>query len=463
MQLVAYGAQDIYLTGQPQITFFKSVYRRHTNFAMESIHQTFNGSNSFGKRVSATISRNGDLLGRLVIEADLPVISEFGEGCTENNAGYCQGVGHALINNVEIEIGGQKIDKHYGLWLEIWNMLTIDTGKEDGYSQMVGHSGFGHNPVAVYEPFVVNNLQDPTTNPTGYPQTTGGNVRRLYIPLQFWFCRNPGLALPLVALQYHEIKLHVQFEELRNLLVHTYVNGSGQTEYKTITPVTGTPAADQIKITSSNFSSKLFCEYYFLDTVERRKFAQNAHEYLIEQVQFAGDQRLLIAGSDTTQDNIFKININHPTKQLFWVNRRKDAGTGLHGVPFNDFTREVWDQQRIVPTLSVYHDSPLRSAKLVLNGQDRFSTRAGEYFRLVQAYEFNTRIPNNYIYSYSFALRPEEHQPSGACNFSRIDNAQLEFTLESYYTGQNPVFTLYGLNYNVLRVMSGMAGLAYSN
>jgi hypothetical protein len=461
MQLVAYGAQDIYLTGQPQITFFKSVYRRHTNYAMESIYQTFNGSNSFGKRVSATISRNGDLLGRLVIEADMPVISAFGEGCTENNAGYCQGVGHALINNVEIEIGGSKIDKHYGLWMEVWSMLTLDSGKEDGYSQMVGHSGFGHNPVAIHEPFVINNLQDPTTVAT-YPQTDGGDVRRLYIPLQFWFCRNPGLALPLVALQYHEIKLHVQFEELQNLLVHTYVNGSGQTEYKGITAVSGSPAADQIQINSTKFSSKLYCEYYFLDTVERRKFAQNAHEYLIEQVQFAGNQRLLI-NTSTTQDNIFKININHPTKQLFWVHQRKDAGTGVNGVPFNDFTREATSNPLIVPQLNVYQDSPLRSGKLVLNGQDRFSIRAGEYFRLVQSFEHNTRIPNNYIYSYSFALRPEEHQPSGACNFSRIDNAQWEFSLEPYASTKNPVFTLYGLNYNVLRIMSGMAGLAYSN
>ena len=206
MQLVAYGAQDVYLTGNPQITFWKVVYRRHTNFAMESIEQTFNGQVDFGRKVTCTISRNGDLIHRVYLQVTLPevtvtdkvsglipTVASSASGTGVNLANQCffrwvNYIGHALIRSVEVEIGGQRIDKHYGDWLNIWNELTQEPGHQVGYDNMVG-----------------NNLL-----------LTGAGLKHvdattLYVPLQFWFCRNPGLALPLIALQYHEVRINMEF------------------------------------------------------------------------------------------------------------------------------------------------------------------------------------------------------------------------------------------------------------
>ena len=268
MQLVAYGAQDIYLTGNPQITFFKVVYRRHTNFAVESIEQTFNGSADFGKRVTATISRNGDLIQQMYLEVDLPIVA------TSNVWTY--GVGNALVKQAEIEIGGQLIDRQYGDWMNIWTELTIPAGKRDGYDNMVG-----------------NSVADSANIQTG--GLTSTDVRRLYVPLQFWFNRNPGLALPLIALQYHEVKLNLELRPMNQLI--NFSNGL-------IPAATGT------------FGCKLYVDYIYLDTDERRRFAQVSHEYLIEQVQFTGSES--VAATATTKN--VTLNFNHPVKELIWVN-----------------------------------------------------------------------------------------------------------------------------------------------
>lgn len=174
MQLVAYGAQDVYLTGNPQITFFKVVYRRHTNFAMESIEQTFTGQADFGRKVQATINRNGDLIHRMYLQATLPAVEC---PCSVSKCfRWVNYIGHALIKTVELEIGGQRIDKQYGDWLNIWNELTREPGHQVGYDNMVGNTIF--------------------LTGTGLTRTESTT---LYVPLQFWFCRNPGLALPLIA------------------------------------------------------------------------------------------------------------------------------------------------------------------------------------------------------------------------------------------------------------------------
>ena len=352
MQLVAYGAQDIYLTGNPQITFFKVVYRRHTNFAVESIEQTFNGAADLGKKFSCTISRNGDLLHRVYLEMDVK------DGNTETNAGF------KVIDYVEVEIGGQCVDKHYGEWMQIWTHLTHDSDKLDMLEDMVD-----------------------STNGT----------KKLYVPLQFWFCRNPGLALPLIALQYHEVKLNVQF---------------------------ASSGVDSIE------NCCVFCDYVFLDTDERRRFAQVSHEYLIEQVQFSNTLKM---GGANTESN-HELRFNHPVKELIW--RTSNA-----------------------------HE--LDSCLLQLNGHDRFRRRSGSYFTVVQRYQHHTgadgaaigaRVAG--IHMYSFALKPEEHQPSGTCNFSRIDNAVLNVKEKGADAGS---LRVYAVNYNVLRIMSGMGGLAYSN
>jgi len=382
LQLVAYGAQDVYLTGNPQITFFKVVYRRHTNFSIESIEQTFNGTADFGKRVTCQISRNGDLINRVYLQTTLPAISGSGVAWVEK-------VGLRLLKSVEIEIGGQRIDKHYAEWMYIWNELSLPRGKEDGYKIMVGDD------------------------------VSEANGSTLYVPLEFWFCRNVGLALPLIALQYHEVKINIEFESLSKLTTGGSPSGA---------PSLG--------------ATSLWVDYIFLDTDERRRFAQLSHEYLIEQLQFTGDETLTSGPT-----NRIKLNMNHPVKELVWVGIRDVADSS------NLWTNFV-DNNTVASGVNM-----TSAAKLQLNGHDRFAERAGSYFNLVQPFQHHENVPRNRgINVYSFALKPEEHQPSGSLNMSRIDTAVLSVSAAA--AGRIKVFAT---NYNVLRIMSGMGGLAYSN
>ena len=380
MQLVAYGAQDIYLTGNPQITFFKVVYRRHTNFSIEAIEQTFTGSVDFGRKLSCTIDRNGDLLGKMYLEICL-------EGLSTTSALPAK-LGHALIKEVEVNIGGQCVDKHYGEWLELWSQLTCSSEQLTKLRTMIG-----------------------------------GSLDKVYVPLQFWFNRNPGLALPLIALQYHEVKLNVV------LSTKEEVGFAGSEKISEIC---------------------LYCDYIFLDTDERRRFAQVSHEYLIEQLQF---NNIVSVGATESSSNV-DLRLNHPCKELVWV---VDEQLGDPTTPKANFDWSSADEDC------------LGSATLQLNGHERFRTRDASYFRCVQPYQHHTGGQNQgsgdgFFYVYSFALKPEEHQPSGTCNFSRIDNAVLQLNGMATGTGsKNKHVKVYATNYNVLRVMSGMGGLAYSN
>jgi hypothetical protein len=523
MQLVAYGAQDVYLTGNPQITFWKVTYRRYTNFSMESIEQTFNGQADFGRRVTCTISRNGDLAYRTYLQVTLP---EIGQGLGGNEDVYARWLdcpGEQLIAQVELEIGGQRIDRQYGDWMHIWNQLTMTAEQQRGYYKMVGNTTqltYITDPdfAAVDGPCGGSDAPSQVCAPRqALPETT------LYVPFQFWFCRNPGLALPLIALQYHEVKINLDLRPIDECLWAV----------KSLS-ATGTNQQISGAYNTSLVAASLYVDYVFLDTDERRRMAQNPHEYLIEQLQFTGDESV---GSSS---NKLKLNFNHPCKELVWV-VQPDANvdycasfTGgsllyktLGAQPFNytdavdalpnavhAFASEASalsgsDQFMTgsglfespfaadVAGASVTHPgagkvesnqagvsdagtfvlaesaldmhcwglNPVVVAKLQLNGQDRFSEREGSYFDQVQPFQAHTRAPDTGINVYSFALRPEEHQPSGSCNFSRIDNATLQLVLSnSTVSGTNTAkVRVYAVNYNVLRVMSGMGGLAYSN
>ena len=496
MQLVAYGAQDIYLTGNPQITFFKVVYRRHTNFSMESIEQTFNGSADFGKKVTCTISRNGDLMYNVYLQVTLPCVTVSG---TEQFR-WQNWIGHLLISSVEVEIGGQRMDKHYGDWLHVWNELTQCCGHQYGYARMVG------NVPALTQPIKASS------------DTQCGRIEAftLYVPLQFWFCRNPGLALPLIALQYHEVKINLEFRQLEDC----YWSCGGYC------PPCGTL---QLQCAS------LYVDYIYLDTDERRRFAQVSHEYLIEQLQFTGDESL------QGTNNKVKLNFNHPCKFIVWFIRNcqntdpcltdqyggpqwynftdaidQSFYSGSTSSPYGpgmpsqgnfylnnaanvddlfkssdfdskvrgDISGDCCDPSGTTPGCDLSNKlqagdpvycvdkgfNPVQCAKLQLNGHDRFSQRYGDYFNYVQPYQHFSCTPSTGINVYSFALKPEEHQPSGTCNFSRIDNASLHIKLtesacECPSDGSSVVNTIsvFAVNYNVLRIMSGMGGLAYSN
>ena len=544
MQLVAYGAQDVFLTGTPEITFWKVSYRRHTNFAMESIEQTFSGQADFGRRVTCTISRNGDLCYRTYLQVTLP---EINQSLANNSAGvvgngvyarWLDYIGEQLIAQVEVEIGGQRIDRQYGDWMHIWNQLTLSSEQEKGYYKMIGHTT------------QLTYITDPTFADISGPCAASGGPSQvcaprkslpettLYIPLLFWFCRNPGLALPLIALQYHEVKINLDIRPLGECLWAVSTLGA----------TTGTQSVTNA-YQQSLVAASLYIDYIFLDTDERRKMAQNPHEYLIEQLQFTGDESV---GSSS---NKIKLNFNHPCKELIWVVQpdanvdycsslsadsllfktlgaqafnytdaidalpsavhafggpAETAGStafinasglfqmagaadvaGTTGVPtaqewygassylpfdpnqtagVNGTGSTVSDAGTFVLAetalgLHCWGENPVVTAKLQLNGQDRFSEREGNYFDVVQPWQHHTRHPDTGINVYSFALRPEEHQPSGSCNFSRIDNAVLQLVLSAGTVSGTATakVRVYAVNYNVLRVMSGMAGIAYSN
>jgi hypothetical protein len=295
MQLVAYGAQDVYLTGNPQITFFKVVYRRHTNFSMEVIEHTLSGNPDFGRRASATVTRNGDLVTNMYLRVVLQrVVSRDGAG----RFGWTRRLGHALINNVELEIGSAKIDKHYGTWLDIWYELVHSATKERGYDIMIGD----------VPELTRLDTAEPTTNVVK-PEYT------MFIPLQFWFCRNVGLALPLIALQYHEVRVYFDFTPAEKLCVKS---------------------PDFSAESLSMREATLLVDYIYLDSEERRRYAQVGHEYLIEQLQFTGEES---AGQNTLKT---KLGFNHPCKELVWAirngnyNPSSSVGKAFLGYTHND-------------------------------------------------------------------------------------------------------------------------------
>ena len=546
MQLVAYGAQDVYLSGNPQITFFKVVYRRHTNFSVEPVQQTWNGAADFGRTVTCNINRNGDLITNMYVVVKLPVTvvinTNTNESIPSKSWGYVNRLGHALISNVKIEIGGSKIDEQYGDWLNIWYELTHKVGQERGYAKMIGD---------------VPELTDITT--------TTKPAYNLYIPLQFWFNRNNGLALPLIALQYHDVRITLTFRAFNECINYTQ---------NTEPPVV------------SMTDSFLLIDYVYLDSEERKRFAQASHEYLIEQLQFTGSESWNSANSK------LRLNFNHPSKYLVWaphsslhtirtkwvvhstngkweaarerfaiilacifsmgfeyqnnkiyINGTPLAGNmflytpypvvspnikilldkitvhyienegvaSVAGTPITIFANSVVIKNELTMediTYSVewllsqwmltykgfntytvasqgldilldlwtynivnYHNYGLcqdgsvnlcSKAKLQLNGHDRFQEREGSYFNYVQPAQHFSNTPADGINVYSFALKAEDHQPTGTCNFSRIDNATLNVSSDKTIPS-GTILNIYTQNYNVLRVMSGMAGTAYSN
>ena len=437
LQLVAYGAQDVYLTGNPQITFFKVVYRRHTNFAIEAIQQTFNGNAGYGNTVTCQISRNGDLINRMYLQVDVPKKKSLTAATTSTYQNY---LGLRLIKSVVIEIGGQQIDKHYSDWLYIWNELSLPMGKRYAYDTMVGAD------------------KDILNGVPGTADTT------LYIPFEFWFCRNVGLALPLIALQYHEVKVKIDFETKANCIA----KGTGTST-----------AAGSLDDFEAIKNISLWADYIFLDTDERRRFAQLSHEYLIEQLQFTGTEPLV------TGTNRIKLNFNHPCKELVWVAKttpttnitrwydytNKDGADGMTSYSVADGGDAIAGGQLTSNFLVISDIKPLQNvnpfanAILQLNGNDRFAVREGDYFNYVQPFQHHTNVPvHNSINVYSFALKPEDHQPSGTLNMSRIDTATLMVNANPAVSGvAYQGINIYAVNYNVLRILSGMGGLAYSN
>ena len=407
MQLVAYGAQDVYLTGNPEVTFYQAKYKRHTNFAMENIEQTLNGNPGNSGRVSVTVARNGDLVGDMYVQLK-----------TIASGGSAMWAAERSISSIELSIGGQRVDKQYQKWWRLYTELHLDEAKKATYGKM----------------------------------TSAGNAKTVFLPLLFFFNRNPGLYLPLIALQYHEVR--IDFDLASDM--ETYLDKG---------------------------VFKVWANYIYLDTEERRRFAQKGHEYLIEQVQHTGVDTVDGTNGGTKQ---IRLSYNHPVKELVWCLAGTDAENLWHfgkGSAHPALALGPADATATAPShlpITAATGAPvvltggtgavawteesegaMEEFKLVLNGQDRFKAQDGKYFNQVQPFNHHSGCPFPGVYSYSFALKPEEHQPTGTCNFSRIDNAQV--SIKTVASSEATNLHMFATNYNVLRIQSGMGGLAFSN
>jgi hypothetical protein len=439
LQLVAYGAQDAYISGNPQITFWKGLFKRHTNFAMEPFRINFSGQIQWGTKQTALIGRHADLLYSTYVEVVLPkTIPQYaGSGISSNSDGTIDYfwnnsdnvLGYNLIKYVELDVGGQVVDRLYSEFMRLWSSLTLPI---DGRTKLI-------------EMLSMSRTAGPTTLPFGEVCASDGRKQKMnvfYIPLPFFFTRNPGAALPLIALQYHEVKVNVQWADTQVIAGNFTAQTVGQRP-----PIQHLPQAVQ---------AALYIDYIYLDTEERRRMAQASHEYLIEQTQFNEDKG--IRGANNRIDLTF----NHPVKELLWV---------VQPSRYTDCRLAAAVPGTSVLTPHRYDVDAVFDQWIQINGQDRLDKRYGDYYNKVQAFQHHTGLHAGIgAYSYSFAIRPEEHQPSGTCNFSRIDTATIVMNMAGDNTF-GPSATdagdwnvrVYAINYNVLRVMSGMGGLAFSN
>jgi hypothetical protein len=492
LQLVSVGVENMYLTNEPQITFFKVVYRRHTNFSIESMPQYFNIKPDFSNRVSCSIAKNGDLINKIYVVVTLPNIPQQPSNVY---ARWVENIGYILLKMVEIEIGGKVIDRHYSEWFYIWNELN-KTNLQRGTDIMIGN---------------VDEL-------IKFNKTI--NSYQLYIPLQFWFCRNPALSLPIIALEHSEVKINVEFNEIEKCIIagpshmiyltdsinlfkpfellqingsNSYVqymgfdnstlkmsylkiddnvtlnigdtltgieSGYSTTVYdpatKLYTSITSNKEILYLTKSNPNFRSiynltisdaYLYVDYVYLDNMERVKFARSDHEYLIDYCQFDNDKIIY------NSNNKIKIGYSHPTKEIL-VRAQLNNMIGTYSSdPFN-FTTSFNKAQG---------KSLTKNITLRLNGFIRENAFDKNFYSYVQAYQHHKSIPPLGLFLYSFALNPTEHQPSGSCNFSKIDDISLDITVEPITYNSPANIRIYAITVNVLRIMNGVAGVAFEN
>jgi hypothetical protein len=488
VQLAAYGRQDLYLTSNPQITFFKMVYKRHTNFSVESIPQKFNVIPNFGERVSITIGNLGDLISKMYLFVVLPNIPKFNDDSYGVFA-WTEKIGYALIKRVELEINGQLIERQYGDWMNIWSELTI-TDNRRGHNKMIG------------------NVKELTQF------TNGKESSSLYVPLEFWFCKNYNMALPLISLKYSKVKIHVEFNRAKDCYIvgpTHYINVDDPIvhfeKYEYISQTVNNVVSNGIfidfdsknrrlyyikinneilntpdnpvfdysiigqksnaftipsKLSLGNQEIKLniklptevsltrafiYVDYIYLDTQERLKFDESNHEYLIETLQFNSEKTII--------SNFYeaKLSFNHPTKELFWQIQYNYIKNGNINDKFN-YTNS-FDKSKGVNNVI--------SATILLGGNEAFKEKEGKYYNWVQPYYHHTNSPSEGINIYNYGFNPQKFQPSGSINFSRIDDIKIKMVLDRNFSYNNPgTLRTYSMAYNVLRIIDGIGGLAFS-
>ena len=398
VELIARGKQDTYIIGNPQFSYFKSIYKRHTNFSIEPIKQIFTESPNFGKRVTCIIDKKADLLADIILEIELPALKTY--------VSWTNDIGYFIIDWIELQFGGESIDRITGEFLNSWMDITTDFGKKQSLYNMIGKfSTFNNN-------------------------TQTGNLK-LLVPIPFWFCRSIEKSLPLISMQYTDIKIVIQFKTFENCW-YKLSNG--------VEP-------DSIPIITS---ANLICNYIYLDVFERTKFAKELnHEYLIEQFQSING---FYIGPNLLNANV-RLFFNHTVKEIFWTYRTSSATDN------NDYNNYANITNYDTPNESKL--APFTYITLRFNGNDRFEKLPETFFRLYQPYKYHSSGTNTYFYMYSFSLEPENAQPSGTCNFSKLDNVVLNLDLTPNIP--DGIVNVYAINYNILKIQNGMAGIMFSS
>jgi hypothetical protein len=502
MQLIFQGAQDLYLTGNPTMTFFKTVYKRYTQFGTEYITLPFDPIPSFTPtqmtKATCKIDRNADLLHDTYLTYDLPAMY------TNNMIpfGWVEELGTRIIQEITIRVDGFVIDTQRGDFMKIFSDIHFNGSKKAQWLRCIGG-----------ESFMLNSGQNLSNDITS--QTIAINARRLYIPLLFWYCLNSGLSIPLIALQYNELYIDCTFAPLNELirignplvspkqLFGDYQNSDFNINIRNYLLSLG---YDQTNVfyyfTQNNWQSNanLLCDYVYLGDDERKMFAQTSHEYLITQVQFNLFQGLK-AGP-----NYLETTFNHPVKEVIWFLTLDNLDqynnwynfTGLQGNKsfeyyqsqlkyyglqhfyepelsyikenFTDFVNSVKAQSvyKLTPeqtqTYFGNYYSIMQTAQPVFNNNDRMEIEDHDFYANLQLFKYHTGYTPQGLYILSFALNPEEHQPSGTQNFSRLDYQEFRINIfNTYPIEQRFDCYMYAINYNVFRIVGGMGSTVFSN
>jgi hypothetical protein len=425
LQLVASGSQDLLLNGNASVSFFKKVYKTYTNFAMESMRVTLNRTSmnySESTTLVARFKRHADLVQDVYLSIEIPEIRKV----DKEQFAYVRHFGETLIKSYSVYVGGTVVDKQTGEWLHLWNQLSMSADKRYGYDQMIGNT---------------NEIFAPDNNHWLKHGEVQVRRTRLYIPLRFWFNRSPGLALPLVALQYHDVEIHIELRPMRELFTINGLAPSGRVSYFPNEVIDVTPYLET--------------NYIFLDTNERAFFARSSHDYLIEQTN-------CFVTTNVDRVTNTEITVSNPVKEFVWVFTSADAHKTNSWFDYGH--RHQIHSSSCMQTNSCdcgHGDGyAMESARIMFNGLERVEAKSPEYYNLLQPYQHHSVIPGRGIYCYSFSLHPEQFQPSGACNLARIKRVQLQTVLEP--SAKHMDLRVYVLNYNFLRVMAGLGGLGYA-